>query len=157
MKQRELSIHKEVQELSYALEREGLFDLLMSDEFLKLLSYLFGFIEIASSIFVYFNSNLMSVLIYFTMILFSAFLALGLFVGKRPKEENDGLIKNIPDKKYMLNLGYEVRKFYGDAVKSGFRENKIRLLLLDAEKIKRHGAILATIGAGKSVLMKRFS
>ena len=49
----------------------------------------------------------------------------------------------------------EVKKFYGDAVKSSkAKNNKIRPLLINAETMKRHFLVMATIGAGKSVLMK---
>lgn len=71
------------------------------------------------------------------------------------KDNKEAIIPNQPDKDYFISLGVEVKKFYGDAVKSGKAVgNKIRPILINAETMKRHFLCMATIGAGKSVLMK---
>ncbi|MDR1285360.1 MAG: TraM recognition domain-containing protein [Campylobacteraceae bacterium] len=83
--------------------------------------------------------------------------AVGAIIMGRDKNTNinENITPNTPDKKYLLSLGTEVKKFYGSASKTSKAEgNLIRPLLLDAEKIKRHGLIMATVGAGKTVLMK---
>lgn len=72
----------------------------------------------------------------------------------REPEALSNISENAPNKKFMLRIGNEVEKFYGDARRSSFAANMLRPILLDAEKIKRHGLISATIGAGKTVLMK---
>lgn len=71
------------------------------------------------------------------------------------KDNKEVIIPNEPDKDYLISLGVEVKKFYGDAVKSGKAVgNRIRPILINAETMKRHFLCMATIGAGKSVLMK---
>ena len=71
------------------------------------------------------------------------------------QDDKEIIIKNLQAKDYLISLGTEVKKFYGDAVKSGKApNNKIRPVLINAETMKRHFLCMATIGAGKSVLMK---
>lgn len=78
-----------------------------------------------------------------------------LYLYNDPKDTKEAVIPNEPNKDYLLCLGTEVKKFYGDAVKSGKAlNNKIRPILINAETMKRHFLCMATIGAGKSVLMK---
>lgn len=146
-----MRVHKEVQEIVFSLRKERLYTILMEDEFLRFICCCFA----AVGIFGVFTQNFLIVVV---MSLWCSFLLLGLAFGTRPKaegEENSRLVENLPKKQYMLNIGTQVKKFYGDAVKSGrAKGNKIKPLLLDAETIKRHGVILATTGGGKSVLMK---
>ena len=80
---------------------------------------------------------------------------IGLYFINETKDTKEAVIPNEKGKDYLLSLGYEVKKFYGDAVKSGkAKNNKTRPLLINAETMKRHFLVMATIGAGKSVLMK---
>lgn len=80
---------------------------------------------------------------------------IALYLHNEKKDGKEAIIQNELHKEYLLSLGIEVKKFYGDAIKSGkAKDNKIRPLLIDAETMKRHFLIMATIGAGKSVLMK---
>ncbi|BDB65752.1 hypothetical protein T36_2231 (plasmid) [Helicobacter cinaedi] len=82
-------------------------------------------------------------------------IMIGLYFISETKDTKEAVIPNEADKEYLLSLGYEVKKFYGDAVKSGrAKNNKTRPLLINAETMKRHFLVMATIGAGKSVLMK---
>ena len=64
----------------------------------------------------------------------------------------------VPNKKnedFMLNLGREVRKHLGNAVKSSILSNLTgKYLLFHAETIKRMGAVIGTTGSGKTVLLK---
>lgn len=80
---------------------------------------------------------------------------IGLLLVYESKDNTEAIIPNEPNKDYLISLGVEVKKFYGDAVKSGKApNNRIRPLLINAETMKRHFLCMATIGAGKSVLMK---
>lgn len=88
-----------------------------------------------------------------------AFLALLMFMILLSNDKQDNnkevIIKNNEKEEYMLCLGNEVKKFYGDAVKSSrVKGNQTRPILVNAETVKRHFLCMATIGAGKSVLMK---
>lgn len=99
------------------------------------------------------NINLL-LFISVSLILLSS-LALALFLHTPKKDTKEAIIPNEKEKDYLLSLGVEVKKFYGDAVKSSkAKDNKIRPLLINAETMKRHFLVMATIGAGKSVLMK---
>lgn len=74
---------------------------------------------------------------------------------KNVKAKNESVTENKPEKNYLVNLGFQLEKFYGNANKSLRAPNNIsRPLLFDAEQFKRHILIMATIGAGKSVFMK---
>lgn len=88
-----------------------------------------------------------------------AFLAVLMFMILLSNDKQDNnkevIIKNNEKEEYMLCLGNEVKKFYGDAVKSSrVKGNQTRPILVNAETVKRHFLCMATIGAGKSVLMK---
>lgn len=88
-----------------------------------------------------------------------AFLAVLMFMILLSNDKQDNnkevIIKNNEKEDYMLCLGNEVKKFYGDAVKSSrVKGNQTRPILVNAETVKRHFLCMATIGAGKSVLMK---
>lgn len=91
-----------------------------------------------------------------TSLAFLAVLMFMIFLSNEKKDNNkEVIIKNNEKEDYMLCLGNEVRKFYGDAVKSSrVKGNQIRPILVNAETVKRHFLCMATIGAGKSVLMK---
>lgn len=146
--------HEKVMEKSYSIKEESLFEFLQNSNATFLL-YIIIIAGIISAIYAIFTLNSNIAYIAYCFFGFCLFLCIGLLIGERQHiDTKDNIIENSSNKSYMLNMGYEVKKFYGNAVKSGFTKNKIRPLLLDAEKIKRHGLILATIGAGKSVLMK---
>lgn len=93
--------------------------------------------------------------IYFSCLVALVFgVALYINSSNVPKNSNTRLIENEPQNKYMLTLGLKVKKFYGNAKKSTFQNNIVKQLLYNAEKFKRHMMILATIGGGKTFLMK---
>ena len=91
-----------------------------------------------------------------TSLAFLAVLMFMIFLSNDKQDNNkEVIIKNNEKEEYMLCLGNEVRKFYGDAVKSSrVKGNQTRPILVNAETVKRHFLCMATIGAGKSVLMK---
>lgn len=142
-------IHQELQEFTYSIKQDSFFDLVSNDLAVK--NTLFAFCIIG--IFACFFNNFYLVL---TMMIFSFTAVCALYLSPKSVDKQvKNVIENKSNNKYMLNIGTEIKKFYGDAVKSGKKQdNKITPILLDAEKIKRHGLIIATIGAGKSVLMK---
>lgn len=91
----------------------------------------------------------------FTLLILLICIALALYLHTEAKDNKEAIIPNEKGQDYLLSLGVEVKKFYGDAVKSSkAKDNKIRPLLINAETMKRHFLVMATIGAGKSVLMK---
>lgn len=95
------------------------------------------------------------VLFVFVNLIILCFTALALYLHNEIKDDKEAIIPNEEKQDYLLSLGTEVKKFYGDALKSGkAKNNKIRPLLINAETMKRHFLVMATIGAGKSVLMK---
>ncbi|RDU61867.1 type IV secretory system conjugative DNA transfer family protein [Helicobacter sp. MIT 14-3879] len=142
-------IHQQLQELTYSIKQDSFFDLVINDIAVK--NTLFAFCIIGA--FACFFNNFYLVL---TMMIFVVTAICALYLSpKSINKQGNNIIENQPNNKYMLNIGTEIKKFYGDAVKSSKKQdNKIAPILLDAEKIKRHGLIIATIGAGKSVLMK---
>ncbi|WP_376843620.1 helicase HerA domain-containing protein [Campylobacter coli] len=118
----------------------------------RLFAYISIFLAVLNALFIY-NNNF-SVFI-FTSVSMLCFIASALYLHIEKKDDKEAIIRNESNKKYLISLGVEVKKFYGDAVKSGKRtKNKVRPLLINAETMKRHLMVLATIGAGKSVLMK---
>ncbi|WP_096022298.1 type IV secretory system conjugative DNA transfer family protein [Campylobacter lanienae] len=101
----------------------------------------------------YYNINF-EVMAYSTSCLLF-FIAYEIWISPINKDNKESIIPNEKDKEYFLNLGYEVKKFYGDAIKSSrAQNNKTRPLLINAETMKRHFLCMATVGAGKSVFMK---
>ncbi|EJP4247001.1 TPA: TraM recognition domain-containing protein [Campylobacter jejuni] len=120
--------------------------------FLSLSTYLSLFFVILMS-FKSVNNNF--TLFVFVALIILCSLALALYFHTEAKDDKEAIIPNEKSKDYLLSLGVEVKKFYGDAVKSSkAKNNKIRPLLINAETMKRHFLVMATIGAGKSVLMK---
>ncbi|MGJ9087102.1 type IV secretory system conjugative DNA transfer family protein [Campylobacter coli] len=118
----------------------------------RLFAYISIFLAVLNALFIY-NNNF-SVFI-FTSVSMLCFIASALYLHIEKKDDKEAIIRNESNKKYLISLGVEVKKFYGDAVKSGKRtKNKVRPLLINAETMRRHLMVLATIGAGKSVLMK---
>lgn len=100
------------------------------------------------------ESNIM----VFTFSIATVFVMAIFGILQSPNEKIDDkevIIPNSPDKQYLLCLGTEVREFKGDAVKSAkAKGNLLRPILVNSETVKRHFLVMATIGAGKSVLMK---
>jgi intracellular multiplication protein IcmO len=81
-------------------------------------------------------------------------LVIGYFMGASDGYEE--FVKNDPNSKpYMFNFGREVYKHLGNAVKSMVKKNLTGInFLIDAEIIKRMGAIIGTTGSGKTVFLK---
>lgn len=147
-----------VKERFFRPDRENLKSLTLKDGFLRYSIYALNGLCIVSSAlmavgiggdsanFLAQSSFWASLLLFFVMLTDR---------DKNVKAGNESVTANKPDKKYLVNLGYELDKFYGNAYKSLKAPNNIsRPLLFDAEQFKRHILIMATIGAGKSVFMK---
>ncbi|EDP2897546.1 type IV secretory system conjugative DNA transfer family protein [Campylobacter jejuni] len=99
------------------------------------------------------SANILTFL--WTAIILHFAVVLGLFMSEEKVDKKEAIIPNEPGEKYLVTLGNEVKKFYGDAVKSAKAiNNQTRPLLVNAETVKRHFLCMATIGAGKSVFMK---
>ncbi|EAK9878170.1 hypothetical protein YZ17_07060 [Campylobacter lari] len=137
-------------------KRENLRDFLMKNELLKnsiiFCSYVSIFLVLIVSFYKNSSNAFSFILITFILVIFVSF---NLFFDEKQKDDKEAIIPNEKEKDYLISLGVEVKKFYGDAVKSAKKkDNKIRPVLINAETMKRHFMVMATIGAGKSVLMK---
>lgn len=149
-------VYENVQERLIKPKKYNFANLFMDSVFIRyglILSVGAGIVSIILSLSTDYDKELLK---YFILvgISLSFFGAVGLLVNNDSSDENDNVIKNKKSNRYLLSLGNEVKKFYGDAKKSSFKKNIIRPILFTAEKLKRHMMIVATIGAGKTVLMK---
>ena len=133
-----------------------LVEYLSQEEIPKKFLLMLMYIGIALSLLASFVVNNLNISLYLYVSAILAFsCGIALYLYDEPKDTKEAVIPNERNKNYLLCLGTEVKKFYGDAVKSGKAlNNKIRPLLINAETMKRHFLCMATIGAGKSVLMK---
>jgi intracellular multiplication protein IcmO len=145
-----------VQERMYIPDREDFKSLAQTKKSLRTLIYFVGAIGIACTIIYAIKPSFaVDYGMKASLILLICTVAAIVMGRDRNKQSNENITANEPNKKYLLSLGTEVKKFYGSASKtSKAKDNLVRPLLLDAEKIKRHGLIMATVGAGKTVLMK---
>ncbi|EAI7269761.1 hypothetical protein B0619_07250 [Campylobacter lari] len=137
-------------------KRENLRNFLMKNELLRnsiiFCSYVSIFLVLIVSFYKNSSNAFSFILITFILVIFVSF---NLFFDEKQKDDKEAIIPNEKEKDYLISLGVEVKKFYGDAVKSAKKkDNKIRPVLINAETMKRHFMVMATIGAGKSVLMK---
>lgn len=133
-----------------------LVEYLSQEEIPKKFLLMLMYIGIALSLLASFIVNNLNISLYLYVSAILAFsCGIALYLYDDPKDTKEAVIPNERNKDYLLCLGTEVKKFYGDAVKSGKAlNNKIRPILINAETMKRHFLCMATIGAGKSVLMK---
>lgn len=137
-------------------KQDSLAEFLSKEEVPK--GFLLGFLYFGfflSFIASFFYNSLNISLYLYVMGVLAFFVCIALYLYEAKKDTKEAVIPNEENKEYLLCLGTEVKKFYGDAVKSGkAKNNRIRPLLINAETMKRHFLCMATIGAGKSVLMK---
>jgi intracellular multiplication protein IcmO len=148
--------YKRVKEINYLPERDDLRSMVKTYGEIRLVLYLFalaGMICVCKFVFfkptqeLEYTIYVLSVLCLMTM--------LSIYFGRKEIKAKENVVDNKKDQKYLLHFGMEVKKCYGSAAKSlRDKNNKLRPLLFNAEKIKRHTLIMATIGAGKTVLMK---
>ena len=133
-----------------------LVEYLSQEEIQKKFLLMLMYIGIALSLLASFVMNNFNISLYLYVSAILAFsCGIGLYLYDEPKDTKEAVIPNETGKDYLLCLGTEVKKFYGDAVKSGKAlNNKLRPILINAETMKRHFLCMATIGSGKSVLMK---
>lgn len=129
--------------------------LLQQNVFSNILLF-FGALAIVTSLLGIFFSESNIMVFSFSVTIIYIVAIIGIFQSTTEKKDNkEAIIENSPNKEYLLCLGTEVKEFKGDAVKSAkAKDNLIRPLLVNSETVKRHFLIMATIGAGKSVLMK---
>ena len=129
--------------------------LLQQNVFSNILLF-FGALAIVTSLLGVFFSESNIMVFSFSVTIIYIVAIIGIFQSTTEKKDNkEAIIENSPNKEYLLCLGTEVKEFKGDAVKSAkAKDNLIRPLLVNSETVKRHFLIMATIGAGKSVLMK---
>ena len=129
--------------------------LLQQNVFSNILLF-FGALAIVTSLLGVFFSESNIMVFSFSVTIIYIVAIIGIFQSTNEKKDNkEAIIENSPNQEYLLCLGTEVKEFKGDAVKSAkAKDNLIRPLLVNSETVKRHFLIMATIGAGKSVLMK---
>ncbi|WP_181566394.1 type IV secretory system conjugative DNA transfer family protein [Helicobacter monodelphidis] len=147
---------EEVEQKAYRLKTDSLRTILQKNEILNTLLKILMLVGISCSVILAFKESQALFFFVINMALITIGILYGLYSSSvESHEKNESLIDNDPSKKYMICLGYEVKKFHGDAIKSSRAiGNKVRPILVNAEVMKRHLLIMATIGAGKSVLMK---
>lgn len=139
----------------YTPEQDSLKEMLRKNDLLRWgLMAVFG-ISIPFCILLAFRQNSAMAYFVFESALIALFCLVYFFFGSEKKESNESVVENVKGKEYLLCLGYIVKQFYGDAVKSAKKQgNRVAPLLINAEVTKRHLLTMATIGAGKTVLMK---
>jgi len=154
---------KHVQERIVKPDREDIRYLIKENAEIRFFLYCFAAIAIICIIVMQFsqngegNNNLAYFVRTLSIIIFAAIM--GIYIGRIRDDEKidktESVIENKTEKKYLISLGTEVKKFYGNAAKSlKAPNNKKRNLLFNAETFKRHMLVMATVGAGKTVLMK---
>lgn len=142
--------------VSYKPDVNDMMGFVRQDGFFSFVLYGFGIVGVICAILAGTIYNSLNMTVYLWTVLFLYFvLIIGFYFSVEKVDKKEAIIKNSPEQKYLLNLGNEVKKFYGDAVKSAKAfGNQTRPVLVNAETVKRHFLCMATIGAGKSVLMK---
>jgi intracellular multiplication protein IcmO len=154
---------KHVKERIIKPDREDIRFLIRENSEIRFFIYCFIIVTIICIIIIQFsqngeqNNNLAYIVRTLSIIIGGALV--GIFFGRLRDDEKadktESVIQNLPNKKYLLSLGLQVKKFYGNAGKTlKVPKNKVRNLLFNAETLKRHMLIMATVGAGKTVLMK---
>ncbi|OCS21938.1 hypothetical protein CFVI97532_06990 [Campylobacter fetus subsp. venerealis cfvi97/532] len=144
-------------ELQYYRPKElSLKELIQQNEIYRFFIYSCSYISILLCLIASIKSNSVNITLFISVsILILSLTAVSFYLTPKKRDDKEIIIENDPQKDYLISLGTEVKKFYGDAVKSGKApNNKIRPVLINAETMKRHFLCMATIGAGKSVLMK---
>jgi len=150
-------IHEDLKERVFKPKKTTLLEFYNKNSFFRLIVkgiILFGIIISTYSTYYYYEHGLFEKYYMYFSLIISVSLAIVIFFNKTTNKINENVISNTKKNKYLITLGVEVKKFYGDAKKSYFKKNIVRQLLYDAEKFKRHMMILATIGGGKTFLMK---
>lgn len=141
--------------IAYRPEKYDMLAFIRQDVFFANFLNLIAMISILMCLALAFFDSKAFVVFACTSFIIYAVLLIGLLFSEEKIDKKEAIIRNEPNQKYLLNLGNEVKKFYGDAVKSAKApNNQTRPVLVNAETVKRHFLCMATIGAGKSVLMK---
>jgi len=151
-----------IEERVFKPNREDVKSILKKDGILRYVVYFFCVVSFVGSIIILTGIDIKILnnydIDFLTRVSFVISLAVMGGIGMsrdREDKKNENITKNNEDSKYLLNIGYEAQQLKGSALKtSKVKDNLIRPLLLDAEQLKRHMLIMATIGAGKTVFMK---
>jgi len=145
-----------IEERVYKPDREDIKSLLTTDGLLRNLAFLICIISLFSSLFILITDNQNIDYLSRTTFLITFFLLAAILVGRnREFKGSENITKNEENEEYLINLGSEAKVLKGSAYKtSKVASNLLRPLLLNAEQLKRHMLIMATIGAGKTVFMK---
>lgn len=151
-------IHEKLQERVYKPKRTTFLEFFKKNSFFNMLiksTIFLGVLTTIYSMYFYYEHGLFEKYFTYFSLSISIATAIILFFNKQEKKHlNENLVENTSENEYLLSLGKEVKDFYGDAKKSSFSNNIKRQILYNSEKFKRHMMILATIGAGKTYLMK---
>lgn len=139
----------------YRPDSYSLRQLLNADPLIPIMFYVFCVINIATAaVAIYSDGYYINIFLNTSlalMIMFCYFL----WLDVKQEDNKEVFIKNKKGEKFMFCLGKEVGKFHGNAVKSMRASGNLkRPLLVNAETVKRHFLVMATIGSGKSVFMK---
>lgn len=151
-----MASYEYVEERVFKPNREDIKSLMENDTMLRIIGYCISSIAFITSILTLFinNENLDYVARSTSSI--TILLLFTIYASRNRKNRgNENITVNEENKEYLLNLGTEVKELKGSAkLSTKNKANLVRPLLLDAEQLKRHMLIMATIGAGKSVFMK---
>lgn len=152
-----MATYEHIEERIFKPNREDIKSLLETDGMLRGIGYLICFIALFSSVStLFFTVNPNTDFLARSSSLVTVILIASIYASRnRTNKASENITANDENEEYLLNLGNEAKVLKGSAYKtSKVAGNLLRPLLLDAEQLKRHMLIMATIGAGKTVLMK---
>lgn len=89
---------------------------------LLLMNFLGGLSIVFCVIAIFYNNINFEVMVYSTSFLL-CFIAYEIWSSPEQTDNKESIIPNEKNQEYFLNLGYEVKKFYGDAIKSSRAKN----------------------------------
>ena len=152
-----MATYEHIEERIFKPNREDIKSLLETDGMLRGIGYLICFIALFSSVStLFFTVNPNTDFLARSSSLVTVILIASIYASRnRTNKASENITANDENEEYLLNLGNEAKVLKGSAYKtSKVAGNLLRPLLLNAEQLKRHMLIMATIGAGKTVLMK---
>lgn len=152
-----MATYEHIEERIFKPNREDIKSLLETDGMLRGIGYLICFIALFSSVStLFFTVNPNTDFLARSSSLVTVILIASIYASRnRTNKASENITANDENEEYLLNLGNEAKVLKGSAYKtSKVAGNLLRPLFLNAEQLKRHMLIMATIGAGKTVLMK---
>ena len=107
-----------VKERLFKPDRENLKSLIVKDETIRLFVYAVFIACIISSAFMVINPSSTLNFVSKATAMSSVMLVLTIYLGrdKTTKIKNENITENKPGKKYLINIGYEVKTLYRSAV-----------------------------------------